>query len=146
MPAFRPRPSFARSTCRRSRSNKLNGESIHPRSIEDGGHEFVRRLSLAPSQGDCKIYPEARICKLLSPRLSYYAYFRRFEVDAERSLVRHLITASLDPSETGLTYVRKVALQGDIPSLTTVGDPSDASGSYSRLNGDTFKASLGFLT
>jgi hypothetical protein len=64
---------------------------------------------------------------------SYYAYFARFEVQAEQSLLRFMITASLDPSETGLTYVRKAAVEGDILTLTTLGDPDSKPGSFNRL-------------
>jgi hypothetical protein len=64
---------------------------------------------------------------------SYYAYFGRFEVDAEQSPLRFMITASLDPSETGLTYVRKAALDGGVLTLTTLGDPDAKPGSYDRL-------------
>lgn len=64
---------------------------------------------------------------------SYYAYFARFEVDAAQSLLRFHIIQSLDPSETGLTYVRGAALDGNHLTLTTKGDPDSKPGSFNRL-------------
>ena len=50
---------------------------------------------------------------------SYYAYFGRFEVDAASSEVRHFVDTSLDPTETGVTYVQKLALERGRLTLTT---------------------------
>jgi hypothetical protein len=88
----------------------------------------VRGL-LAPGT-DMKTRPVAERLSYLD---SYYAYFARFEVKAEQSLLRFMITVSLDPSETGLTYVRKAALDGDVLTLTTLDDPDSRPGSFNRL-------------
>ena len=87
------------------------------------------RGRLAPD-ADMKSQP---IADRLSYLDSYYAYFARFEVDAEQSLLRFMIIASLDPSETGLTYVRKASLDDNVLTLTTLGDPDSKPGSFNRL-------------
>jgi len=54
---------------------------------------------------------------------TYYAYFGRYTFDAAQSIVTHVISSSLDPSEIGDTYRRKVDLHGDMVTLTTL-DPN----------------------
>lgn len=51
---------------------------------------------------------------------SYYAYFGRYEFDPATSIVHHYVQSSLDPSEIGIHYRRKVALDGDFVTLTTI--------------------------
>jgi len=50
---------------------------------------------------------------------TYYAYFGRFEVDEVKAQVRHFVASSLDPTETGVTYVQKAALARGRLTLTT---------------------------
>ena len=50
---------------------------------------------------------------------TYYAYFGRFEVNDAAHEVHHFVTTSLDPTETGATYVQKVELARDRLTLTT---------------------------
>lgn len=64
---------------------------------------------------------------------TYYAYFGRFEVDEAKSEVHHIIEASLDPSETGTTYVRKVALVNGRMTLTTEPRQVNDETRYNRL-------------
>ena len=56
---------------------------------------------------------------------SYYAYFGRFEFDPATSVVHHYVQSSLDPSEIGIHYRRKVALKGDVVTLTTIPNEPD---------------------
>lgn len=51
---------------------------------------------------------------------SYYAYFGRYEFDPIASIVHHHVQSSLDPSEIGIHYRRKVALKDDVVTLTTI--------------------------
>ena len=51
---------------------------------------------------------------------SYYAYFGRYEFDPAASIVHHHVQSSLDPSEIGIHYRRRVALNGDVVTLTTI--------------------------
>ncbi len=68
---------------------------------------------------------------------TYYAYFGRFEVDEARSHVHHVLEASLDPTEIGLTYVRLVKLDGELLTLSTTEKRfSTGSGSFNRLTWD----------
>jgi hypothetical protein len=62
---------------------------------------------------------------------TYYGYCGRFEVDASRKQVRHLVLSSLDPSETGRTLTRSFALDGDRLTLTT---PPNTSSGEPRVN------------
>jgi len=65
---------------------------------------------------------------------TYYGYFGRFEVDEAQFRVRHLIDASLDPTEVGLTYVRLVDLKDDVLTLSTTEKRfSTGAGSVNRL-------------
>lgn len=57
---------------------------------------------------------------------TYYAYFGRFEFDPATSIVHHFVESSLDPSETGVHYRRKVDLKGDVVTLTTIPNEPDA--------------------
>ena len=62
------------------------------------------------------------------------AYFGRFEVDEAQFRVHHLIEASLDPTEVGLTYVRLVDLKDDLLTLSTTEKRfSTGTGSVNRL-------------
>ena len=49
-----------------------------------------------------------------------YAYYGRFEIDEEKSQVRHFIEGSLFAFETGATLVRTVRLNDGVLSLRTV--------------------------
>lgn len=51
---------------------------------------------------------------------SYYAYFGRYEFDPAASIVHHHVQSSLEPNEIGVHYRRKVALRGDVVTLTTI--------------------------
>jgi hypothetical protein len=64
---------------------------------------------------------------------SYYAYYGQYKFDPVQSVVTHFVKSSLDPTETGIVYHRKVKLDGDIVTLTTM-EPNDASGSHNVLN------------
>lgn len=49
---------------------------------------------------------------------TYYAYFGSWSVDDTRGTVTHHVVASMNPSETGLDYLQKVTLQGDLLTFT----------------------------
>ena len=51
---------------------------------------------------------------------TWYAYYGRFEIDEEKSQVRHFIEGSLFAFETGATLVRTVRLNDGVLSLRTV--------------------------
>ena len=57
---------------------------------------------------------------------SYYGYFGRYEFDPAASIVHHFVQSSLDPSEIGIHYRRKVSLKGDVVTLTTIPNDPDA--------------------
>ena len=66
---------------------------------------------------------------------TYYSYFGRFEVDEAQSRVHHLVEASLDPTEVGLTYVRLVEFDEDVLKLSTTERRfSTGTGSVNRLS------------
>jgi hypothetical protein len=51
---------------------------------------------------------------------TWYAYYGRFEVDEEKSQVRHFVEGSLFAFETGVTLVRTLRLEDDVLTLRTV--------------------------
>lgn len=51
---------------------------------------------------------------------TWYAYYGRFEVDEEKSQVRHFIEGSLFAFETGVTLVRTLRLNDGVLTLRTV--------------------------
>lgn len=51
---------------------------------------------------------------------TWYAYYGRFEIDEEKSQVRHFVEGSLFAFETGATLVRTVSLNDGVLSLRTV--------------------------
>jgi hypothetical protein len=51
---------------------------------------------------------------------TWYAYFGRFEVDEEKSQVRHFIEGSLFAFETGTTLVRSLRLDDGVLTLRTL--------------------------
>jgi hypothetical protein len=57
---------------------------------------------------------------------SYYGYFGRYEFDQATSVVSHFVQSSLDPTEIGIHYRRKVDLKGDVVTLTTIPNNPDA--------------------
>ena len=57
---------------------------------------------------------------------SYYGYFGRYEFDPAASIVSHFVQSSLDPTEIGIHYRRKVDLKGDVVTLTTIPNDPDA--------------------
>lgn len=57
---------------------------------------------------------------------SYYAYYGRYEYDAQSSIVTHLIEAALYPDEIGKTAKRSVFLNGNEVTLTTPPSPNGA--------------------
>ena len=63
--------------------------------------------------------PDMTVAERLAYLQSYYAYFGRFEVEEARSEVRHLVTTSLDPTETGVTYTQRSRLAHGRLTLTT---------------------------
>ena len=64
---------------------------------------------------------------------SYYGYFGRYAFDEVEQVVSHYIEQALIPNEIGITYRRKVALEGDILTLTTLNNRNSPSGSFNRL-------------
>ena len=64
---------------------------------------------------------------------TWYAYYGRFEIDEERSQVRHFVEGSLFAFETGVTYVRTVSLNDGVLSLRTVDLLSGPEGTYNQL-------------
>ena len=65
---------------------------------------------------------------------SYYAYYGRYEFDHLQSVVTHFVASSLDPTEIGIVYRRKVKLVGDVVTLTTIPPVTPTSGSHSVLS------------
>jgi Lipocalin-like domain len=51
---------------------------------------------------------------------TWYAYFGRFEIDEDRSQVRHIVEGSLFAFETGRTLVRTVQFDNGVLTLRTV--------------------------
>ncbi|MCF2514629.1 lipocalin-like domain-containing protein [Sphingomonas sp. G124] len=65
---------------------------------------------------------------------SYYAYYGRYEFDRAKSVVTHFVVSSLDPTEIGIDYRRKVKLVGDVVTLTTIPRATSTSGSHNVLS------------
>ena len=89
-----------------------------------------RPVGVNQGSGTVRTYsPEAAAAVLGS----YYAYFGRYTVDAEAGVVRHRITDSLHPDETGITYTRRFTVEGDTLTLET--EPFDVDGDrrFNRL-------------
>jgi len=57
---------------------------------------------------------------------SYYAYYGRYEYDAQSSIVTHFVEASLYPNEIGVALKRSVFLNGNEVTLTTPTSPNGA--------------------
>ena len=84
-----------------------------------------------PEGGDLtKLPTEQRLAYLQS----YYAYYGRYEFDADESVVTHFVQSSLDPTEIGVIYRRKVELVGSVVTLTTIPQANSASGSHNVLS------------
>lgn len=64
---------------------------------------------------------------------SYYAYYGQYEFDRVQSIVTHFVQSALDPTEIGITYRRRVALAGDVVTLTTIPQPTSTTGSHNVL-------------
>lgn len=64
---------------------------------------------------------------------TWYAYYGRFEIDEEKSQVRHFVEGSLYAFETGVTYVRTVSLNDGVLSLRTIDALSGPQGTYNQL-------------
>lgn len=62
---------------------------------------------------------------------TWYGYFGRYELDEAKSQVRHILTGSLQPDETGRTLVRNLKLDGNQLTITTVVPPEAKT--YNRL-------------
>jgi hypothetical protein len=50
---------------------------------------------------------------------SYYAHYGRYEVNQAKGVVRHIVSGSLYPDETGWSYERHFTIDGDALLLTT---------------------------
>ena len=89
-----------------------------------------RPIGVNQGSGTVRTYPPDAAAAVLG---SYYAYYGRYTVDAAAGLVRHRITDSLHPDETGITYTRRYAVEGDTLTLET--EPFDVDGDrrFNRL-------------
>ena len=85
---------------------------------------------VAKAPPDIDDMPPAERLKYLG---TYYGYFGRFELDNSKSEVHQIIENSLDPTEVGLVYVRKVALSGGRLTLTTEPRQIDGEARHNRL-------------
>lgn len=89
-----------------------------------------RPVGVNQGSGTVRTYsPEAAAAVLGS----YYAYFGHYTVDAAEGVVRHRITDSLHPDETGITYTRRYAVEGDTLTLETEPFTIDGDRRYNRL-------------
>ena len=80
-----------------------------------------------PSMGNA---PPADKLKALD---SYYAYFGRWEFDAEKSIMRHYVVASLWPNEVGASCERRVSIKDGYLVLETTPRLIDGAICYNRL-------------
>ncbi|WP_375137464.1 lipocalin-like domain-containing protein [Rubrivivax rivuli] len=64
---------------------------------------------------------------------AYYAYWGRYSIDASKSKVSHVLTASLLPHEVGRTYERTFSIEGDRLLLTTPPYRSGGKEAFNRL-------------
>ena len=93
--------------------------------------QIASARSPLPKGGDfAKLPAEQQLAYLRS----YYAYYGRFEFDGAQSIVTHFVTSSLDPTEIGIVYRRKVKLVGDVVTLTTIPQATDTTGSHNVLS------------
>lgn len=84
-----------------------------------------------PEGGDfTKLSAELQLAYLQS----YYAYYGRYEFDRVQSVVTHFVESSLDPTEIGVAYRRKVKLVDDVVTLTTIPLPTSTSGTHNVLS------------
>lgn len=98
------------------------------------GHMSVQISSKRPAarnDQDFGAFPAADRLHYLE---TYYGYCGRFDVVESQAEVHHLIEYSLDPTEVGLTYIRKVTLAGQQLTLITTKDPADGGDRFSRLS------------
>lgn len=64
---------------------------------------------------------------------TYYAYFGRYEVDPSNRKVKHFVTTSLYPGESGRTYERRYNVEGDLLTLDTAPALIDGESVFNRL-------------
>lgn len=79
-------------------------------TYDASGAMSVQIASTRPAARSPPAFADMTVAGQLGYLHSYYAYFGRFEVDAARSEVRHFVDTSLDPTETGVTYVQRLTL------------------------------------
>lgn len=65
---------------------------------------------------------------------NYYAYFAKWTFNAATSIITHHVVSSLDPSEIGIDYHRKVKLSGNSLTLTTLNNPNSSRKSHNVLS------------
>lgn len=88
------------------------------------------RSALPESTDFTKLPAEQQLAYLQS----YYAYYGRYEFDRVESVVTHFVLSSLDPTEIGGAFRRKVKLVGDVVTLTTIPRATSTSGSHNVLS------------
>jgi hypothetical protein len=93
--------------------------------------QIASARSPLPEGGDFMELPAEQRLSYLQ---SYYAYYGRYEFDRVQSIVTHFVVSSLDPTEIGVAYRRKVKLVGDVVTLTTIPNAKSTSGSHNVLS------------
>jgi len=89
------------------------------------GHMSVQIASNRPAAKKKQNLADMPAADRLHYLETYYGYCGRFEVEESQSEVHHLIEYSLDPTEVGVTFIRKVSLAGNKLTLITKKDPGD---------------------
>jgi hypothetical protein len=79
-----------------------------------------------PAVGSVEIYQSLRPIDRMVFLDNYYAYFGTYEVDEAAHWVIHRVRASLRPNESGVSYHRKFAIEGD--RLTLASPPETHAG------------------
>ena len=93
--------------------------------------QIASARSLLPETTDFTAIPTDQQLAFLK---TYYAYYGRYEFDHATSIVTHFVQSSLDPTEMGAVFQRRVKLVGDVVTLTTIPRASATSGAHNVLS------------
>lgn len=88
------------------------------------------RLALPADRDFTKLPAEQQLSYLRS----YYAYYGKYSFDEAQTVVTHFVSSSLNPTEIGKVYRRKVKLVGDVVTLTTIPAATSSSTAYNVLS------------
>lgn len=83
------------------------------------GYMAVQLMRDPPAKFKSETYEDATLEELKDAFLAYYAYYGRYTIDEEKSMVTHHIESSQYPEEHGINYRRFFSFSGETLTLVT---------------------------